>query len=254
MVALPAPAKVTVGGLPVVRLGRAELAALMVQDCQQRDHAAPPKLVFSANGESIALANTNPAMANLLAQADYIHADGQSVVWASRWLTATPLPERVATTDFFHDAARAAQDTGLSFYFLGGPEDHNARMVAEVQRLYPRLRISGRHHDRYPPEAETALVADIVATRTDVLWLSLGRPRQEEFCIKYRKQLRGVGWLKTCGGLFKYVIGEDSRAPEWMQQAGLEWLYRAAREPRRLGRRYLSTNPQALWYLLTRTK
>jgi N-acetylglucosaminyldiphosphoundecaprenol N-acetyl-beta-D-mannosaminyltransferase len=258
----PAPAKegisrVTVAGLPVVRLTRTGFAEQMVRDWQAQQAAGRsllPKTAFSVNGQGIALYYTDSANRAAMDAADYIHADGMPVVFASKLLTRTPLPERVATTDFFHDAAKAAVKAGMKFYFFGGPEDHNKRMADAAKALYPDLIICGRHHDRYKPEEEAAIVQDILATGTDVLWLSLGKPKQEEFCQRYREQLRGVTWFKTCGGLFKFVIGHDTRAPEWMQKLGLEWLYRMLREPRRLGWRYITTNMLALWYLITKTR
>ena len=246
--------RVRLGGLATLCATRQQLAAQMVADAranQSRDQL--PKLVFSSNGQGLALANRNPAYGALMQQADYIHADGQSVVLASRWLTRTPLPERIATTDFFYDAALAASAAGLRFYFLGGPEEHNQQVVEAVRQLYPQLIICGRHHDRFSPAQEPAIIADILACQTDILWISMGKPQQEEFCVRNQQALRGVSWLKPCGGLFKFLIGIDPRAPRLMQQMGLEWLYRMSREPRRLFWRYFISNFQAAWFLLTRT-
>ena len=72
--------------------------------------------------------------------------------------------------------------------------------------------------------------------------------------MRNRDRLRGVGLIKTSGGLFDYLSGKNSRAPDWMQKAGLEWAYRTFLEPRRLAGRYFVTNPHALFLLLTRTK
>ena len=71
--------------------------------------------------------------------------------------------------------------------------------------------------------------------------------------MRYRDRLRGVGLIKTSGGLFDFLSGKNPRAPGWMQNAGLEWAYRIYVEPRRLAGRYLMTNPHALFLLLTRT-
>src|SRR3546814_16732864 len=76
-----------------------------------------------------------------------------SVVLASRLLTSMPLHERVATTDFFHDAAKAAQKAEISFFMLGGSEEENAAACAAVRHLYPRLKIAGRHHGYFAEPA-----------------------------------------------------------------------------------------------------
>ena len=67
-------------------------------------------------------------------------------------------------------------------------------------------------------------------------------------------RLQGVTWLTTCGGLFDFLAGKNSRAPEWMQAAGMEWIYRTMLEPRRLAWRYFVTNPHAIWLFLTQTR
>jgi exopolysaccharide biosynthesis WecB/TagA/CpsF family protein len=255
---MPAPrsAALVIGGLPTARLSRTELARLMVIHCRamRRSPVPPrPKLVFSSNGQGVALAGRNPAFAALMQEADIVHADGASVVFASR-LCGTPLPERVATTDFFHDAARAAAEAGLTFFILGGSERQNQGAVTAISRLYPTLRIVGRQHGYFGPEENDAVCARIRASGADVVWVALGRPRQERWCVENRDKLRGVGWLKTCGGLYGFLAGEQPRAPVWMQMAGLEWLHRAFCEPRRLIWRYLTTNPYALYRLLFHTE
>lgn len=236
--------KVIVGGVKVARVTRDELAARMTQKNEL------PQLVFSANGQGVAMVHRDAAFRSAMDQADIIHADGMGVVFASRLFTSAPLPERVATTDFFHDAAKAAVQAGRTFYFLGGTEEENRAAAEAVEKLYPGL-IVGRH-DGYGDEA--AMIADILAKKPDVVWVNLGRPRQEEFCVRYREALAGVSWLKTCGGLFKFLAGADSRAPLWLQKAGFEWLYRMLREPRRLAGRYLWTNALAVWLALTKSR
>jgi exopolysaccharide biosynthesis WecB/TagA/CpsF family protein len=185
-----------------------------------------------------------------MSQADIIHADGMSVVIASRLLTNRPLPERICTTDFFRNAAPAAVTAGLSFFLLGGSESQNKAACEAVQSQYPELRIAGRHHGFIDEQADERLCAEIVASRTDVLWVALGKPRQEFWSVRNRNRLAGVGWIKTCGGLFSYISDEVSRAPVWMQDRGLEWLYRAMQEPTRLTWRYLLTNPHSLYRMV----
>lgn len=228
----------------------------MVQDClaaRQQGNTWVPKAVFSSNGQGIALAGRSAEFAEAMQDADIIHADGMPVVFASR-ITKTQLPERIATTDFFHDAARAAQENGLRFYMLGATASQNAKAVAEISRIYPQLQIVGSRDGYFDSANDEQVCEEIMRCQPDVLWVALGKPRQEYWSIRNKSRLGGVGWIKTCGGLYAFLAGDAPRAPEWMQSLGLEWLYRALKEPRRLGWRYLVTNPYSLYRLLRYTK
>ncbi|MBM9463421.1 WecB/TagA/CpsF family glycosyltransferase [Aeromicrobium sp. YIM 150415] len=257
-----APARDTstirIGAFETIRITREQLADRMVDDCisareaREKGKAKIPKLVFSSNGQGIALAGQNGKFERLMGAADIVHADGMPVVLASR-LTRHPIAERIATTDFFHDAARAAAGAGLRFFFLGGTEKQNAEAVARVREEYPTLSISGRQHGYFLPEEVDELRQRIVSSETDVVWVALGKPAQEEWCVKMRHELRGVGWLKTCGGLYSFLADEAPRAPRWMQAAGLEWLHRVVNDPRRLLWRYATTNPYAAYRILRHT-
>jgi N-acetylglucosaminyldiphosphoundecaprenol N-acetyl-beta-D-mannosaminyltransferase len=245
---------VRVANLDTAVMTRRELAQLMVEDClERRTSDLPPRLVFSSNGQGISLAGLDASFARVMGEADIVHADGMSAVFASRLLCATPLPERVATTDFFHDAAKAACAAGLRFFFLGASEAQNAAAVAAIARLYPDLAIAGRYHGYFGDEEDEALCARIRASGADVLWVAMGKPRQENWAVQNRDRLRGVGWIKTCGGLYSFLAGDARRAPAWMQKAGFEWLHRFAQEPGRLGPRYVLTNAHALWRLARHT-
>lgn len=204
----------------------------------------------SANGQVIALCHQDKEFDAMLRQADQIHADGMSLVIFSRQFCQKPLRERVATTDLVHAVAKRAEETGSRFYFLGGSEEVNRAAVEEMQRLYPRLVFSGRHNGYFSQGRGEEILADIVASRTDILWVGFGIPLEQRFVARNLDRLSGIAVVKTCGGLFDFLAGKNSRAPQWMQDMGLEWLYRAMLEPRRLGKRYLLTNPIAIYSLL----
>lgn len=244
---------VRIGGFDTATVTRAALAELMVRDAiaiRAKRETELPKLIFSSNGQGISLAATDRHFATAMAMADLVHADGMSVVLASRLLTSRPLPERVATTDFFHDAAKAAQRAEVSFFMLGGSEEENTAACAAVGRLYPRLKVAGRYHGYFADTANAEVCRSIVASGAEVLWVALGKPRQEFWSVENRERLCGVAWIKTCGGLYAFLAGRSRRAPLWMQHVGLEWAFRAAQEPSRLGWRYLVTNPHAMWRML----
>jgi N-acetylglucosaminyldiphosphoundecaprenol N-acetyl-beta-D-mannosaminyltransferase len=245
--------EVTVGGLRIACLTRNELASLMMTQClEARGRTnARPKLIFAANGHAISLAATSEEFRRHHEVADLIHADGQPVVFASQF-TRSPIPQRSATTDFFHDAAVSARASGLSMYVLGGRKDVNSRCVDVMRELYPGLQIVGSHHGYFTKDEEPALCEDINASGADIVWVGLGVPLEQSFCVRNRDHLH-AGWLVTAGGCYNYVTGDYARAPAWMQRFGLEWLCRLWREPRRLFVRYAVTNPHAIFLMLTRT-
>lgn len=251
------PEKVTVGGLPIVRLGRKQFAELMVADWKKQVDSQGtllPKISYSANGQIIAEVNGNAAMHSFFKRADYIDADGMWLVFASKVLGRKKLTERVSTTDFFHDAARAAELNGLSFFILGSTEKNNEAACKKIKGMYPGLKMAGSHHGYFGEKDEDAIIKKICASNADILWVAMGYPRQELFVDRNAPRLRGVTWIKTCGGLLEHILELHPRAPLWVQKIGFEWLHRLLQEPGRLGVRYLRTNPLAMWHLLTKTE
>jgi N-acetylglucosaminyldiphosphoundecaprenol N-acetyl-beta-D-mannosaminyltransferase len=244
--------EVVVGGLATACLTRAELARVMLHDCMDaRGTGSSPKLVFASNGHAIALAAQDAAFRAHFNEADIIHADGQAAVFASR-MTSSPIPERSATTDFIHDAARLGAEHGLRFFLLGATEEANAEAARILEEQYPGLKIVGRRHGYFSRDEEEDICDEINLTMPDVIWVGLSVPLEYAFAARNRSRLR-AGWLVTCGGCYNFITGAYRRAPEWMQAAGLEWLFRLIREPRRLFWRYAVTNPLAIFLLLTRT-
>lgn len=246
--------KVMIGGMLIDRASRAQLAECMVSDCQtHRDNAdCLPRLVFSCNGQALSLFASDEHYRQAVESADIIHADGQFVVWVSR-LLGTPIAERSATTDMIHDCAHAAEQAGLSFYLLGGTEAVNAKVAARLLDLYPQLNIVGRHHGYFTPEQEESLVESIARAQPDILWVGLGKPKEQTFSVRWRQRLN-AGWIVTCGGCYNYITGDYPRAPMFVQRIGMEWIYRALSDPRKFLWRYLTTTPHALWLSATRSR
>jgi exopolysaccharide biosynthesis WecB/TagA/CpsF family protein len=243
-----------IGGIRTAPISRRGLVKLMVDDCLRvRERPASAKLVFSLNAHGLSLAAKDANYRACLDMADIVHADGASIVFASRLLTRAGIPERSATTDMIHDSAKASVQHGLRFYLLGGTEAINAECANRLREMYPGLQISGRHHGYFSFEEEPNICSDINASRADVVWIGLGKPTEQFFCLRNRDRLR-AGWLVTCGGCFNYITGAYSRAPLWMQSWGLEWLHRMLTGPRQLIWRYLTTNPHALYLMLTKTR
>jgi exopolysaccharide biosynthesis WecB/TagA/CpsF family protein len=238
--------RVWVGGVPVERFTSSQWCKLMVADWRRKQReAVAPKVVTTVNGQVISLFSENSLFRDTMLKTDHIAADGMSVVFASRVATEAPLPERVATTDWFHAAAKAASRHGIRFYILGATARMNQLAVERIRILYPYLQLAGAR-DGYFDRARVGEVADeIAATRPDILWIGVGNPEQLLLAHQFKRLIPSLTWVRTCGGLFDFLSGLRSRAPAAMQKAGLEWAYRMALEPRRLGWRYATTNVTA---------
>jgi N-acetylglucosaminyldiphosphoundecaprenol N-acetyl-beta-D-mannosaminyltransferase len=246
--------RITLGGLRIAVLDLEQTANFMVDLVFPRRRLARPLYLTSANGEVLARCSTEPMTDQLFRTADLINADGQPLVTVSRLKSKLPLPERVATTDLFHVVAGKAEAAGLTFYMFGADEAENAAAVANVQSMYPKLRIVGHSHGYLRGDALRAKVDEINALAPDYLWVALGVPYEQAFVAEYTQRLTRVGVIKTSGGLFNFLSGSRPRAPQWMQDVGLEWAWRIWLEPRRLLWRYLTTNSRALFLLLNRSR
>lgn len=243
-----------VGGAPVARLSLVETARMMLDLAKAPAREEGPYYLTSVNGEVLARRVLDKEFAKLVDCADSIAADGQPLVAASRLLSKKPLPERVATTDLYPIVAHLAQQTGATFYLLGASEEVNRATYEATRRVAPRVKILGRSHGFLKGAALEAKLDEINALAPDILWLAMGVPLEQQFVRDHRHRLKNVKIIKTSGGLFDFIAGAKKRAPQWMQDYGLEWAFRLGLEPRRLLKRYLTTNPVAAYLLLTQTR
>jgi N-acetylglucosaminyldiphosphoundecaprenol N-acetyl-beta-D-mannosaminyltransferase len=246
--------KLLVGGAVVARLGLEETARLMLDLAKRPARERGPYYLSSVNGEVLARRFFDREFAALVDCADLIAADGQPLVAASKILSKKPLPERVATTDLYPIVARMAQETGTTFYLLGASEEVNRATYENTLRMAPGVKILGRSHGYLKGAELAAKLEEINALAPDILWLAMGVPLEQQFVRDHARRLKNVKMIKTSGGLFDFIAGAKKRAPQWMQNAGLEWAFRLGLEPRRLLKRYLTTNPVAAFLLLTQTR
>jgi len=162
------------------------------------------------------------------------------VVWASRLLRRA-VPERVAGVDLFERLLELAARDGRSVYLLGARADVLATLQQRLGERFPALKIVGAR-DGYFTDAEASTVAaDIADSGADMLFLGMTSPKKEIFLGDYGETL-GVPVLHGVGGSFDILAGVTKRAPLLWQRLGVEWLYRVLQEPRRLWRRYFTTN------------
>jgi N-acetylglucosaminyldiphosphoundecaprenol N-acetyl-beta-D-mannosaminyltransferase len=194
------------------------------------------------NTDIFRAARRDPEMNRLIAGSSLLVADGMPVVWAAR-LQGTPLPERVTGASLVLSLSRAAARERRSVYLLGGgppgvPEQARAALCSR----YPTLVVAGVDAPPQGFDASAAgidaVCARVVSAAPDIVYVGLGFPKQERL-IAHLASLAPSSWFLGCGAAISFAAGAASRAPRWMQRVGLEWLYRLAREPRRLARRYL---------------
>jgi N-acetylglucosaminyldiphosphoundecaprenol N-acetyl-beta-D-mannosaminyltransferase len=170
---------------------------------------------------------------------DIVNIDGMGVVWGARMLGAQ-IKERVAGVDLFGRLLGMAAGSDLPVFLLGATDEIVTRTAQVVATEYPGLRIAGFHHG-YFWDDEERIVDLIRESGARLLFVAITSPKKETFIDRWRDQL-GVDFVMGVGGTFDVVAGKVRRAPRWMQNSGLEWLYRVIQEPRRMWKRYLSTN------------
>ena len=185
-----------------------------------------------------------PCHARRLNGLDLVVPDGQPVRWALRWLHGIRLPDRVYGPELMLRTAAAMEARGLPVYLYGSTPAILEDLEQFLELRFPGLEIAGRAPSRFGKVSSDdfkQIATEIEASGARCLFLGLGCPRQEIFAFEARQRLHMP--VLAVGAAFEFHAGHKPQAPAWMQQHGLEWLYRLAQEPSRLWRRYLLLNP-----------
>ncbi|NIL95694.1 MAG: WecB/TagA/CpsF family glycosyltransferase [Planctomycetales bacterium] len=215
--------------------------------------AAPCRYVVTPNVDHTILYQHNPRLRDAYQAASLVLADGMPVLWASR-LFGKPLPQRVTGSDLVPALFDAScGDRPQRVFLLGGGPGVAERAAANIHRRWAHVQVVGTlappqgfEHD---PGQNQEIVKTINTAAPDCLVVGLGAPKQELWVHRHYRQL-DVPLALCVGATIDFLAGEKRRAPGWMQRCGLEWLYRCAREPRRLGGRYARDAlifPRLLW-------
>ena len=187
--------------------------------------------IVTANPEIVLRCQKDDAYRAAVNGAELVLPDGVGDLLAGRIL-GTPLPERVTGADLTPRLLARLAKRGGSVFLYGGKPGVAARAGAEIAAAYPGLRIAGTENGYISREDE--LLARLEETKPDLLLLGLGAPKQELWMNAHGTDLRCV--MIGVGGLLDVFAGDVPRAPESWQRAGLEWLYRLVRQPRRITR------------------
>jgi N-acetylglucosaminyldiphosphoundecaprenol N-acetyl-beta-D-mannosaminyltransferase len=211
-----------------------------VARCAEIIESGGPVQHVAVNAAKVVALRDDARLREIVERCELVSVDGQPLVWASR-LLGDPLPERVAGIDLMFRLLELARERGYRVFVLGAKEDVLATAVARLEERYPGLVIAGSHHG-YFADADSAEICSLVrAAEPHILLVAMSSPRKEYWLANHAADL-GVPFSMGVGGSIDVVAGVTRRAPGWMQRTGLEWFYRFAQEPRRLGPRYLRTN------------
>jgi N-acetylglucosaminyldiphosphoundecaprenol N-acetyl-beta-D-mannosaminyltransferase len=225
-------------GVPIDVVTDSQAASTIAAWARQRES----RMVCLCNAHSVVTAGSDPSFLRVLTQADLATADGSPVAWMLRRLGAVG-QRRVNGPDLMIDCCAAAAATGEAVFLYGGAEKTLTHLRAALLRRWPTLRIAGAIAPPFrplTPEEDAEIVRTINASGAGIVWVGLGCPKQELWMAEHRGRIHAV--MVGVGAAFDFHSGIVKRAPRWAREHGLEWLHRLAREPRRLGRRYLTTN------------
>ena len=188
--------------------------------------------VCTTNPEFTMIAQKDSNFANILRRADLCIPDGVGLLWASRILK-TPLTERVTGSDGTERIAKDAAKRGWKLFFLGAAEGVAAEAAEVLTERYAGLQVVGVYSGSPKPEEEANIVDIVNASGADILLVAYGAPEQDKWIARNMPRLN-VKMAMGVGGSFDFIAGKIPRAPEWMQLAGFEWVYRLYKQPWRI--------------------
>jgi N-acetylglucosaminyldiphosphoundecaprenol N-acetyl-beta-D-mannosaminyltransferase len=186
--------------------------------------------IATTNPEFVMTAQQDAAFRQVLWEADLCIADGVGLLLAARWLKR-PLPQRVPGSELIYHLAALAAQKGWRLFLLGAAPGVAAAAAAILQQQYPTLIIAGTYAGSPDPSENTAIVQRINNSHADMLFVAYGAPRQDKWIARNREALTAVRLAMGVGGALDFVTGRVLRAPGWLQNLGLEWLYRLIHEP-----------------------
>ena len=235
--------------IPITCLPFEEQIMLMLRWAKARSS----KVVCLANVHMLIEASRDPSFSNVLRDADLVTPDGKPLVLMLRSLGIKD-QNQVAGMDVFLNLCDLAQQTGVKIYLLGSTEKILKKMERKLSHEYPILQVAGMKDIPYiatkdiPKTYDCELVKEINQSGAGIVFVCLGCPKQEIWMSHYKNSIQGV--MVGVGAVFSMYAGVNPRAPRWVQQVGLEWLYRLLQEPRRLWWRYGTTIPPFIYLAL----
>lgn len=201
------------------------------------------------NAGKIVAMKKDPDLRKSVNESDIINADGQAVVWASRFLR-NPLKERVAGIDLMANLVEMAHRKNYRIFLFGAREEIVKSVVDLYSEKYSPGLIAGYRNGYFKKEEEDAIAKEIAESGAQMLFVAISSPTKENFLYKHRNTLKDIYFIMGVGGSFDVFAGKTKRAPKWMQKIGMEWFYRFLQEPKRMWKRYLIGNSKFIYLVL----
>ncbi|WP_235906197.1 WecB/TagA/CpsF family glycosyltransferase [Ginsengibacter hankyongi] len=191
----------------------------------------------------------DPKFLQIINNADLVTPDGIPLIWGLRILYSFK-QSRVAGMDLLPDLLSRMEAQKIAAYFYGSTEIILNMTKSYLTNKFPNLILAGFHSPPFGgiPTDEREIIAQINSSSPSIVFVILGCPKQERWMASMKDKIQTL--MIGIGGALPVMLGIQRRAPLWMQKAGLEWLFRLSQEPRRLFRRYITTNTLFLWILL----
>lgn len=205
-----------------------------------------PHHVVTLDASMCVLAGRDLELRRIIQQAHLITPDSAGVLWACR-RSGHPLQERVSGVDLVERLCALSSKAGIRLFFLGAAPGVAEQAAETMRARYPGCQIVGTQDGYYRRDQEPAVLQAIQDAAPHVLCVALGIPKQEKW-IDTRRSALDVPVMIGVGGTFDVLSGRVPRAPRWMQRAGLEWLHRLIRNPRKLAK--VRTLPVFVWRVL----
>jgi N-acetylglucosaminyldiphosphoundecaprenol N-acetyl-beta-D-mannosaminyltransferase len=218
--------------------------ALLNELTQAIDTQSGPKVIQFINANKIAQVRRDTDMERIMKKADYVLVDGQPLLPMGR-LLGVRIPERIDGIGLMGKLLKLADDRRYRVFLLGAKQSVLDTCVQKIKSNYPNLSVAGSRNGYFSEKETDGIVAQIRATRADILFLGMGSPMKERFAERYASEL-GVTVIQGVGGSFDVMADLVKRAPVWVQRIGMEWLFRVMQEPRRMFWRYTTTNATCL--------
>jgi len=238
-------AKVDFLGVPILSCNLKNTANLIFERIRNQE-----QIVHACMNAAITvMIRENPVFWECIKKADIISADGQAVVWASR-LLGGHLPSRVPGPDLMEEMIEIASRNRMKIFLLGAEQPIVEKVVDVYSKKFGPEIVAGFKNGYFSPGESDAIASEINNSKADFLFVAIPSPSKEFFIEKYRTKMPNVKLLMGVGGTFDVISGKVKRAPRWMQDNGLEWLYRLSREPGRLWKRYLFGNTKFIFIIL----
>jgi N-acetylglucosaminyldiphosphoundecaprenol N-acetyl-beta-D-mannosaminyltransferase len=196
--------------------------------------------IITVNVAILMMAREDEKLTRAIENADLVVVDGKPLVWTARWLKS-PVPEKVSGVDLMRSLLEHGNERGLSVFLLGTTQERLDVLERVLRAKYPNVKIAGTRNGFFKEPDWPDVVKSIRDAKADLLLVGMPAPFKEVWCEEHREALATPVMLGV-GGAFDVMAGFVPRAPLVMQEAGMEWAWRLAMEPKKLWKRYLKTN------------